>query len=550
MKIGLRNVVVVWGMLLLGFSALAQTDYNVDGEVQDAEIIIEKERKIELNKEYKLYEFIKWKPERTTPASKPSEFKWYVYDVANEPMQFEPAKATIKQKDRSYQHYGKAGFGNYASPILDVSLTSVDDPNQMVGINIKHESFETGAVDDDNSGAAATEVNLYGVLLRETIKLESALNYSLEKNYYYGYPAGTAVNKGDIKHSGNFLNFNLEGSDSRLDDVWGVKAGFNFRHYSDNFNANENTFSFDISGSYTENIFLETEVRLSQYKDTGIDESRSYFRLNPYYRLRIDELKLDVGLSFSIQNDDLPDLSSNKIFPYARASYPLTPDYTVFAQLDGGYTFNSLYDFASEVGVLNQSVGVANSERLFDLSGGIAGNPMEKLSLEACVSFQSVKYLPIMVNSIADLSRIDMSFEQEVSNILTFGATGQYEINESHEVSVGLNLYSYHSKGYDQIYHRPTSVIQISGDHQFVPKLNVNWNFTFMRGIVGLDQNLTDFDVKLDAISKLDVSLHYQLKEAWGIFLSGENLINKNYSRYLYYPQRGIQIKAGVTFRL
>lgn len=549
MKIVIKNIVVVCLVIVSTQVAKAQVDYRVDGEVQDAEILIEKERKIELNKEYKLYEFIKWKPERTTPVAKPSEFKWYIYDVANEPIQFEPAKPTVQQKDKNYQHYGKLGFGNYRSPLVDVSLTS-DDPNKMIGLNVKHESFGKGEVDDDNSASAASEVNLYGGLLNEKFNLESAINYRLEHNNYFGYPTGTIVDDSDIKHNANFLNVGIAVSDTEIEDSWGYQAAISFKHYSDNFNAKENTLALELNGNYGSSIFLDTEVQLSGYKDTGIDESRSYFRINPYYRLMLQELILDVGLSLSLQNDDLPDLSTTKVFPFARASYPLTEDYSVFAQLDGGYTFNNLYDFASEVGILNQSIGIANSERLFDLSGGISGNPMDQLSIKAEVGFQTVKYLPILVNNTADQSRMDVVYDVEHSNIFSFKGEAQYEINDDHHVSIGLNFYGYSSDGYDQIYHRPTSEILVMGDHQIIPNLSAKWNFTLINGIVGQDLSQTDTDVSLDAIPKLDLALHYQIKDRWGVFLSGENLINKNYSRYLHYPQRGIQVKAGVTFRL
>ncbi|MEP3387838.1 MAG: TonB-dependent receptor [Reichenbachiella sp.] len=550
MKMVVKNIVLVGFFLASSQLAQAQSADEVDGEVQDAEILIEKERKIELSKEVKLYEFIKWKPERITPVSDPSDFKWYIYDVANEPMQFEPAKATVDQKGNSYQHYGKLGFGNYASPLVDVSLNSLDDPNRIIGLNVKHESFGKGEVDDENSASAASEVNLYGALIGEQVKLESAINYRLENNYYYGYPTGTVVDKTDIKHNGNFLNIGLSGRDMKSEDSWAYQAALNFKHYSDNFEAKENTLAFDLTGSYEENIYLDTEVRLSGYKDTGIDESRAYFRLNPYYRLMLNELTLDIGLSFSVQNDDLPDLSSSKIFPFAKARYALSPEYSVFAQLDGGYTFNSLYAFATDVGILNQSVGIANSERLFDLSGGISGKPADRLSVSAEVGFQSIRYLPILVNNVTDQSRMDITYDVEESKVFTFKGVAQYEINDQHQVSAGLNLFGYSSDGYDQIYHRPTSKLLISGDHQIIPKLNAKWNFTLINGIVGQDLSLTDVDVALDPILKLDLGLHYQIKEQWGIFLSGENLINKNYSRYLHYPQRGIQIKVGATFRL
>ncbi len=546
----LSLVISVCLMIVCSQLAQAQTDDGIDGEVQDAEILIEKERKIELNKEQKLYEFIKWKPERTAPVSKPSEFKWYVYDVANEPMQFKPAKASVTSKSKSYEHYGKIGFGNYTSPLVDVSLTSMDDPNKILGLNVKHLSFGKGAVDDENSASAASGVNVYGALIGEKVKLESVINYRLENNYYYGYPTGTVVDKNDIKHNGNFLNIGISALGRQSEDLLSYDASINFKHYSDNFEAKENTLALDFNTSYGENILLDGEVQLSGYKDTGIDESRTYLRLNPYYRLLLDELTLDVGLSISLQNDDLPDLSTSKIFPYARAKYSLSPDYSVYAKLDGGYTFNSLYAFATDVAILNQTVGVTNSERLFDLSGGIEGNPIGQLRVKAEVGFQSIRYLPILVNNATDQSRMDITYDSEESKVFTFKGEAQYKINAVHQLSAGLNAYAYSSDGYDQMYHRPTLEVFVSGDHEVIPKLNAQWDFTLVNGLVGQDLSRTDSDVALDAIPKLDLGLHYQLKEQWGVFLSGENLFNKNYSRYLHYPQRGIQIKVGATFRL
>lgn len=549
MKHNTKIVWVIGTILFLSQTAWSQVDDQQDGEVQDAEIVIEKERKIKLNNERKLYEFIKWKPKRTSVIFPPSEFKWYIYDVANEPVDFEPAQASVSENLRTYRHYGKAGLGNYASPLLDVSLTGASAVDHMIGLNVKHRSFGTGEVDGENSGAAVTELNIFGGLIREQFRLESGLNYRLEKNYYYGYPEGTVVGNNGIKHRANFLNLNLGIVDNFEDDDWAYRADFNFRNYSDNFNAKENTIKGEFDLGYSEILYLNTEVVLSKYQDVGIDESRSYFRLNPYYRLLIEGLILDLGISVSLQNDDFPDLGSSRFFPYAKASYPLLDGYTVFAELDGGYTFNSLYEFAGEVGVLNQSTTLANSEQLFDFSGGISGNPTERLSLTAKVSFQSVRYLPVMVNNVLDQSRIDLIYDVENSKIFAFIGKALYEINASHELSMGVNLFSYSSKGYDQIYHRPTSEILISGSHEVLPRLQAKWNFTFMGGLVARGIQVTDPDVNLEAISKLDLELHYQLKEQWGIFLSGENMMNQNYSRYLYYPQRGIQIRGGATFR-
>lgn len=550
MKSMIRKIFLLGILLSGGQLAVAQTTDEGDGEVQDAEIVIEKERTIELKQEEKLHEFIRWSPEGLEEVVIPSEFTWYTYDVANEPLNFQPTLAVNQESTNTYQHYGKVGFGNYSSPLLDISLSAVAEAHQMLGASFKHLSFANGEVDHGNSSNAATEAGLYGAIIRDKYKLVSTLNYRFEKNNYYGYPVGTVVDSEDIQHRAGFLSFDLSLLDQVADDVWHYEGSLGFKNYSDNFSAKENTLQTDLKVNYSDQVALDAELIFSKYTDTGIDQSRSLVRLNPYYQLLLGGFKWDVGLSFSIQNDNYPDLSSQKLFPYVNASYPISDQITAIAKLDGGFDFNSIYDQALEVGVLNQAITLVNSERLFDFSGGVVGRLTDQLSFQAIAGYQSVKYLPILINGEADQSRIDIVYDTENSNILTFRGEADYKLNDSHQLSFGLNLYNYTSDGYDQIYHRPSSEILLSGNHVIMPKFRAQWNFAWVNGLVGRDANATDVNVNLDAITKLDLHLHYQINDSWGAFLQAENLIDQNYSQYLFYPQRGLQIKVGANFRL
>lgn len=519
---------------------------TVDGEVQDAEILVEKERKIELSLARKQYEFIRWKPQRTAVQSPPRQFEWYLYDVAHEHMDFTPAEATMPHEEVSYRHYAKAGFGNYISPLLDVSLTSEQHDSRMAGLNVKHQSFAKGEVDDKNSGSGTTEAQLYGVWIKGDAKLKSTMDYRLDNHYYYGYPAGTVVNREDIRHRSNFFNFDATIGSIDIEEVWRYQLELRFRHYSDNFKAGENSFLGKASIGYGDKLYIDTEFVVSKYQDEGINQSRSYIRLQPYYSMQIEQVILDVGLSISTQNDDYPELAASKFFPFVKATYAFHPNYTLFGKLDGGFDYFSLYDVASEVPILNQSVPLINSDRWIDFSGGVTGNPVDPLSVKATAGFQSVRYLPIVMNNAADQSRIDITYDDKISKIFTLQGEAIYEVAEEHQLKTGFSFYHYSSEGYDQIYHRPTTVFLLSGDHQILPKLNAKWDFSWTGGLVARNQS-ADQDIRLDAIPRLDVLLHYHLKEQWGLFLSGDNLIGKKYARYLYYPQRGIQIKGGVT---
>lgn len=550
MKPRFRILIAVLFGLVHSQSILAQSEDEIDGEVQDAEIVIEKERKIELKSQRKLYEFIKWKPETTEKIEAPDKIQWFDLKEQSRAIEIEPARTETTDSTRIYDHFVKAGYGNYGSPLLNVDLTKRFNDDQFLGLRLRHRSFASGAIDDENSGNAVTAVRLYGAVSNDKLAFTSALDYQAERNYYFGYPAGTIVERQDIRHAANFID--LGAALYSIDPKGLIQFGgqLNYRSYADNFRAEEDILAGRGWAHYQETFYLETEFMLSKYKDTGIDESRNYIRINPYYRWKSGDLVLDVGFSLSAQNDDYPDLNSQKLFPYANATYGLNEDYSLFAKLDGGYTVNTLFDMAGDVGVLNQSLVLANAERLADISGGIKGSPTSGLSFTAGISYQAVRYLPILVNNATDQSRLDVIYDVEVSRIITFSGEVNYLVSDAHELSAGINLFSYSSDGYDQIFHRPTSMLRIAGQHQLLSALRANWQLSMVGGIVARDLQLTDPNFALDTITQLDIEFHYQINKNWGAFLSGENLLNQEFERYLNYPQRGILVRAGATFRL
>lgn len=548
-SISIYILAVVVG-LMASRAAWAQTEEEADGEVQDAEVVIEKERKIELKPQRKLYEFIKWMPEDKATTAAPKDFALYEYKEKPQDLNIEPAAIKNVGATKKYDHFAKAGFGNFGSPLLKLEATKMFDDNKTVGLGLSHKSFASGVVDDENSGNNLTTVRLNGALSNQYTRFSSSLAYRAERNFYYGYPEGTVEESGDIRHSANFVDFGLAANGIQPGSDWQYGARLNYTHYADNFNASEDMLEGQGSLGYQETFYLESKFNVSGYKDIGIDKSRNYLRLNPYYRWEQSAFTLDVGFSYSVQNDDLPDLNNQKLFPFAKVTYPINNDYSLFAKLDGGYNFNSIYQLASDVGVLNQSIALVNSERLIDLSGGIDGSPISTLSFSASVNFQSVRYLPILINNATDQSRLDVIYDPEVSKILTFTGSVRYKPVENHELSANVQLFSYSSDGYDQIYHRPTTSIVLGGQHMLLPALRANWNMSVIGGIVGRNLLLTDPNESLETISKLDIELHYQINENWGAFLSGENLLNQEYSQYLNYPQRGLQVRVGATFRL
>ncbi|RJE74379.1 hypothetical protein BGP76_14550 [Reichenbachiella sp. MSK19-1] len=544
MKSNLKNILWVTLMLVAG-TAVAQDE---DGDVQDAEIVIEKDRQIELEKETKLYEFIKWKPEpQTYEPVNPGEFTVFEYDLADEPQTFKSAKTSVQKKESEYHQYLKAGIGNYLSPLVDLSLVSPGDPNQNIGLNYKHLSYKTGEVDKENSASALNEISVYGTKVWKRVKTNAIVSYKTDANYYYGYADGAVISRQDIKKRNRFFSATLGLEDNNLNDDWEYSLNVGYRGFFDNYDNTENTM--DVSGHaiYSEQFHLDAVLNMSSY-NTASPQGRSHFRAKPYYNIEFGGIDLDAGLSVNLQSDDAQDMKNLKIFPYVSASYPLTDQYEAYVTLDGGYKFNTLYDFSTDIPYLNPQTIVGNTDNKVDVNLGVRGDVTDKWYARLNVGIKSMRNLPMYVNNQIDQQYIDVIYDTGVTKLFSIGVSSQYFINDKHNIELAYTFNNYAGGKIDTPYHLPTSELFVKGEHLFVDKLTLQWQYGLLAGITAYD-GINDVDVSLDPINRLDISLHYQIQKRLGAFISSDNTIGKSYSRYLYYPQRGIQIKGGVTYR-
>ncbi|MGL1887830.1 MAG: hypothetical protein OCD76_15045 [Reichenbachiella sp.] len=542
----MKATVIAFVLGIASSSVWAQ-EYNGDGEIEDTEIVIEKDRQIELNKEVKLYEFIKWKPE--TKEFKPEEVDnktSFQYELTEEKKVYKPASNTVTEEEEVYLQYLKAGMGNYASPLVDLNLVTPTDANQVLSFNFKHLSFNKGEVDGENSASSTNLLALKGTKIWDKVKTTADLGFRSDLNYYYGYPEGSVVNRESIKKANKFFNAKLSIEDNNLDDDWNYELVGEYKWFGDNLQNQENTLVIDGLTAYQGRFFIDGQFYMSDLN--SVVNARTAYRVMPYYSFEFKGVSLHGGVSFSGQNDQLGSISNFKVFPYISASYDLTEDYQVFGVLDAGYDFNTMYDFSDYVPYLNGTNTISNSENLVDISAGLRGNITESWYSELKFGYKSVRQLPIFLNDVTDQSLINIKYDNGEKNIFSIGVTSQYYLNKKNDFIMSLTYNSYSGGEYPYAYHLPILDLSVRGDHELYEKFTLQWQYQLLTGIKAYD-SINVEDVDLDAIHKLDLSFHYQIKERLGAFISGENLIGQTYSRYLYYPQRSIQFKAGITYR-
>ncbi|MEQ6121283.1 hypothetical protein [Reichenbachiella sp. MALMAid0571] len=547
-------LMLICSICLVPLAMAQDLEIEEDGEVQTGEIIIEKDRKIVLPQARKLYEKVNSPEYEIEAATFPGEFKIFNYSPATQLPTLRAAQPKLEgTQDDVYNHYVKVGFGNYSSPMLVADMNLITNQSRIFRLNLDHLSFGKGAKDGKNSGSAYTNAGINGKIIGESITFSTGVNYSITNDYFYGYQPGLEVDRSDIKHKYDFINALVGIEDNDQDNLVDYSLSVSYESVKDNYAASESGVEIGAGFNYAKTIFIDNEAILTKYKQTSFDLSRSFFRINPYYRIEAGEATIDAGFSFTAISGGVETFGSSTIFPFARASYSISEQVNLFANLDGGMSFNSYADYARENPYLMDDLAVLSSRINYDFKAGAAIKPAQQFALTAYVQLQSIKNMGYYQNMLPDTTTFEVAYIPGNTSVVEFGSKMQFDINSDNQIGLNAAILSYSSKDVTDFYNLPTSRVELIGNHKIMDKLSIGWQFNLLGGIKGLASNgLTtgnETTTSMSAITEFNLNLDYQINDRIGAFLRFDNILNKNYERFYNYPMRGLQVKAGVSFR-
>lgn len=541
--------------LLVTLSAHAQDlEIEEDGEVQTGEIVIEKDRKIVLPQARKLYEKVQSPEFESEAVSIPAKFKTFSYNPA---VQLPDLKAAQPENDGTkediYDHYVKAGFGNFTSPLLQADFNLITDDTKVFRAKLDHLSFGNGAKDGKNSASSYSDVGVDGKIVGDNMTFSTGVGYTTTTDYFYGYQPGLEIDRENIRHKYDFLRASIGVEDNDAENEVDYALAVRYNSVKDNYSASESGVTIGTGFNYTKTFFVDGEFIFSKYDQNTFSLNRNFFRINPYYRLLAGGVTVDAGFSFTSAAANGEPFGSSAVFPFGRANYAVSDYVDLFARLDGGISFNSYEGYARANPYLMQDLLVNNSRVNYDFMAGAALKANESFSIKVHVGLQSVKNMEHFRSVLPDTTTFEVTYIPGNTKILELGSKVQVNINDQNQVALNAAILNYSSKDLDEFYHLPTSKIELTGEHGMMDKLTIGWQFNLLGGINGLQSNGTapgsESTVKLAAITELNLYFDYQINERVGAFLQFNNILNKNYERYINYPMRGLQVKAGASFR-
>ena len=558
-------------LLLISTSAWAQQPGSQspaweqeEGEIDDTEVIIEKNREIELPEASRQFERVP-PSDVSTPKVNVS---YQLEEIKPQLPTIDPTIRVLKIKepplDKLYGNYVKVGLGNFLTPYVDFFANNTRNDEYAYGVHLAHLSSRFGPVDGDNSGNSHTQVGVEGKYFANGNTLSGEVGYERNRYHFYGYSPQTepTPTRDDIKQIFNIISARLTLERDEVDQAFDYRIGGSFKNLSDAYEASENQIGLEADVGYTINEQLAFGINSDLYLTTRKDQpvgtdgvtttNRNLLRINPVVTFNTDEdptrgLVFHAGFRAVYENDTADNADRLHLFPDLLAEYNIADGFGLYAGLDGDIERTSLLSFVEENPFLGPDVPLLHTNRAIALRGGIKGRFTSAVGFHAGFSAGNYKNLYFYANDALDSTRFTILYDQE--STLRFNPFLEVSINSAERFRMVLrgDYFAYGVNQVDEPWHRPTTQLSVLSSYNAYDKLLFSAELMVLGGIKGL--NLESGRQKdLNTITDLSFQADYLFSSRFSTFLQLKNIFAQNYERFLNYPSRGLMVLGGVSY--
>ncbi|HEY9168567.1 MAG TPA: TonB-dependent receptor [Lutibacter sp.] len=496
---------------------------------------------------------------------------------------FTPSKGKAQSiargpKERLYENYISAGYGNFNSPFLDAFMHFGDKKNNDFGIFLNHLSSEGGIDDvllDDNF--SDSKVDVYFKQFDRDYNWQINAGMQLKSQNYYGL-------SDDITYTDAFINamnpkqlYNTVygGGKISFEDSFFQGATAEIVNFADDYNTNEirlmvkPKLEFPISSEKINGEFLIDLIsgRFKQSYTEGTDVNYSFLNLgfSPNFEIIRENLTINLGAKLYYINDLEHKNTDYFAYPNVKASIKLVDDVLILvAGVTGDLEQNSYKDFANENPYVSPTLNILQTDQQYRAYAGTKGKLASNIGYIFNVSHTSEKNKPFFIQNQTKTDGIIVvekayeagnSFGLVYDDVKTLGFFGEITIDASKEFNFSGSVnYAHHTLNTQlEAWNTPIITAIISADYQ-----NKDWfagaklfyngeteDFVIPYGLTSENGKIVTNDSYID----LNLNGGYIFSDRLTVFAKINNALGEKYHRFLNYQVQSLQILAGLTYK-
>lgn len=462
-------------------------------------------------------------------------------------------------------NYVKAGFGNLGTLLGEAYINMGADEALQAGAFFRHFSQE-GKLNKQNENWQ--QLSVFGRSIGDKATLNGRINYDRHGLYFYGIDdTHPTLNPNPERQALNFFELEGEVINKYVEDenALSYAAKVNAYTFNDKFNAKETALT--LTGYMNKrissfNLGLASSLEVGRTKDAMTSVANNLFRLNPYIKLQAKGVKITAGINFA---QEFGAFSSTHIFPAVTADFTLIPDFLqVFGEIKGDVNRNSLKNFTDENPFLNSNIVIQNSVEKLSISGGIKGTGGPGFGYKARFYSKKITDMPLFVNNFTNFNKFDVIYDFGTMHLLGLEGELSVQVSDALKWTGKVNIEDYKPAVEQESYFKPQLRVSSNFAYTYNKKWSLNASVVIQddskakvytsnpQSAAGLyppiPDKTTEMHVTVKGFVDLGLGADYKINNKFSAFAKANNLLNTNYSKYLYYRVNGFNILAGVTY--
>ena len=494
---------------------------------------------------------------------------------------FTPSKGKVKglkrvPKERLFNNYISAGFGNYTSPYFDAFINTGDKRYYDFGLFIKHQSSLKNIKKTLlNSDYSDTKIEAYYQQYERSLNYKIFAGVQQQKINYYGLSSNSIFDSAFIASLNEkqiYKTINI-GGDVALKHSFLKNVSAKIQNFSDDYNSNEiraiiqPKIEFPIATETLSNHFL-IDVITGKFKQNYLntnDLKYTYFNagFNPNLVVLRKNLVINLGAKLYYSSNLETKQTSFFAYPKVTASYKIAADNLI---LNGGITGdliqNSYQNFEKENAFVSPTLNILQTDEQYHAFIGVKGKLDNTISFNASASYNSQKNKPLFVQNqtqtdgtiqVTNAYQAGNSFQVIYDDIktLNFSAELTSEISNEFSFSATISYSNYATTNQQEAWNLPTIKASTTANYK-----SNNW---FLNAILYYRGETKDYILPYNNTignlvynkSYLDLNLHggYIFSNRLTAFTKINNALNQKYYEFTNYQVQGFQILAGITYK-
>lgn len=520
---------------------------GVSGEIEDAEVVIEKDREIELPVQPRSFEKVPPPAVNTEGIRQNYIFSDLNLAVPSSEVDIKALKLEEEPLEKYYGNLVKLGYGNFNSPLAELYLYNKRNKGYMYGLQAKHLSFGKGPVDGRNSASGESSLKMEGSYFGRGATVGANAFYRLSNWHYYGYNPGTEVDRDTLLHRFNRYGAALSLDNNTSNSTAEFRADLSFSGQNDNFDVSEywpslkTALTFPVQDQF--NVGLGVSADLVSYTDS-VTVNRQRIGVEPSIEYSMEKFSATVGLRYVYQSDTA--LPASQMYPLLKGTYNFSSSFRAYAEVSGDNELVTWQGLTDRNPYLGRRQDIHNANKILNLEGGIAGNT-SFLTYKLGFARKIYKEYAFFINRLDDPSKFGIVYDSTNFKVLDLFAEAELYLGNSFTLRGSLHALSYASGTFDNVPHLPSTMASLDVNYLFFNKIRARSGLIYRGGINGYNTVLNE-SVVLDPATDIYINLDYLLSKRATIFFNFQNMANQEYELLSNYPVRGLTVKGGFSY--